>query len=123
MAPEFYVGYLAQAPPRLAVFLRSVVAVIAAAGLATALLLTAGQSPFADSTFEYGRSGKYEGQLTEWPYPMLVSANQRYLLVAPGKHGFSARELDGRWIRLKGTLIRRGEEQDAGSGACHSAGA
>lgn len=109
--PEFYVGYQAQAPPRLSLFVRGVVAVLALTGLAAALILVAGQAPFADARFEYGQPREYEGQLLAWPYPMLITPSGRYLLVAPGKHGFSAEGLDGRRIHVKGTLIRRGEDQ------------
>lgn len=108
--PEFYVGYVAQVPPRLSLFLRGVVAALAVTGLAAAVILIAGQAPFADARFEYGHPRDYEGTLTAWPYPMLITPSQRYLLVAPGKHGFSAPGLDGRRIHLSGTLIRRGED-------------
>jgi hypothetical protein len=109
--PEFFVGYLPQVPPGLSLFLRGVVAALAVTTLAAAVILIAGQAPFADARFEYGHPRDYEGVLATWPYPMLITPSQRYLLVAPGKHGFSTPGLDGRRIQLSGTLIRRGGDQ------------
>ncbi|MGJ5814585.1 hypothetical protein [Paludibaculum fermentans] len=109
--PEFYVGYLTHAPPRLSRFLRRAVAAIAAAAAAGAVLLALGQAPFAGSTFEYGQVRAYEGLMMDWPYPMLITPAGRYLLVAPGKHGLHVPELDGQQVRLQGTLIRRGEDR------------
>lgn len=109
--PEFYVGYLPQAPPRLSLFLRGVIAALAVTALAAGVILIAGQAPLADSHFDYGQPRDYEGLLVDWPYPMLITPAQRYLLVGPGKLGFRAPALVGRRIHLSGTLIRRGEDQ------------
>ena len=72
------------------------------------------QGRFSSGRFEYGTTRTFEGRLVEFPYPALdVSAASAapafYWLVGPGKHGAAAlvRGLDGRAVRVRGTLIER----------------
>jgi hypothetical protein len=116
---EFYVGYLPKAPSVLARFVRGVVIALGLLALMLALVLLAGERPFANSTFEYGKLRTFEGVIEIKPYPALLVARpgdagqndkySRYLLVAPGKHGANelAAGLDGKQVRMKGQLIFR----------------
>src|SRR3974377_1045724 len=119
---DFYVGYLPKAPPALARFCRRVILLLCLLGVAIALALVAGQMPFANSAFDYGRMRGFEGIIEARPYPTLLVArpgevgsgdkHSRYLLVAPGKHGAAdlVAGFDGKEVRLKGQLIYRGSE-------------
>jgi hypothetical protein len=108
MNDEFYVGYQPKAPASLARRVARIVARVVLGGLMIGVLLVFGQSPFAASKFEFGVYRDYAGMLEEWPYPILVTGESRYLLVAPGKHGFST-SVKGS-VRLKGALIQRGPD-------------
>lgn len=112
MNSEFYVGYLPKAPAALARTLRAVVIALGIVGAAVAGVLVFGQSPFGASTFEYGQYREYEGFLEEWPYPALVTAEGRFLLVGAGKFGVAAaaKGMEGSVVRLKGSLIRRASD-------------
>ncbi len=92
--------------------------------LATALLVAAGglgavlamlQSTIdAGARFEYGTTRRYEGVLVGDPVPLLVTAEQTYLLVRPLKYGFDPalqQRFGGRPVRLEATLIERGEQK------------
>jgi hypothetical protein len=119
---DFYVGYLPNAPPSLAHFVRRVILLLCLLGVAIALALVAGQLPFANSAFEYGKMRGFEGIIEARPYPTLLVArpgevgladkHSRYLLVAPGKHGADniVEGFDGKEVRLKGQLIYRASE-------------
>jgi hypothetical protein len=119
---DFYVGYLPKAPPALARFVRRVILLLCLLGVAIALALVAGQLPFADSAFEYGKVRGFEGIIEARPYPTLLVArpgevgsgdkHSRYLLVAPGKHGADniVAGFDGKEVHLKGQLIYRASE-------------
>jgi len=116
---DFYVGYLPKAPPTLARFVRKIVLFLGLLAVTVALVLLAGQMPFANSAFEYGKMRKFEGTIDAQPYPTLLVARpgeveqgektSRYLLVAPGKHGANdlAAGFDGREVHLRGQLIYR----------------
>jgi hypothetical protein len=78
--------------------------------LLVGVLLVFAQSPFAASKFEFGQYREYAGVLQEWPYPMLVTPDSRFLLVAPGKHGLPVTGMEGKSVRLKGSLIQRGQD-------------
>src|SRR5258706_2165503 len=80
-------------------------------GVAIGTILVFAQSPFAASAFEYQQYRDYKGLLMEWPYPMLVSGADRFLLVDPGKHGASTNGLAGKTVELKGALIHRGADR------------
>src|SRR6266849_6326619 len=113
MNEEFYVGYLPKAPASLAKVVTRIVTGLVLAGLAVGALLIFDQPPFAASKFEYGEYREYSGVIEEWPYPILLTSDSSFLLVAPGKHGLSAvvKGLQGMSIRLKGSLIERGPDR------------
>ena len=111
MNSDFYVGYFPKAPSSLAKWLKRIVSAAMLCGLAAGALLIFNQAPFADSKFEYGVYREYSGVIEEWPYPMLRTADTAFLLVEPGKHGFSgASGLQGQNVRLQGALIKRGPD-------------
>ena len=102
---EFYVGYVPQAPRNLSRFIgRAVICAVALAMVVAAVLVLA-QQPFAPSRFEFGKRRMFDGQVALTPYPSLITATDRYLLVAPGKHGL-VNQRPGR-ARLTGSLIER----------------
>ena len=109
MNDDFYVGYVSKAPAGLGRIAARITAGILLAGLIAGGLLIFGQPPFAMSRFEYGEYRDYAGVIEEWPYPMLVTDNASFLLVAPGKHGLSdtVKGLQGKHVQLKGSLIER----------------
>jgi hypothetical protein len=113
IAPEFYIGYQPEAPPRLARTMRRAVAVMLLGSVAIAILLLKGQLPFAASRFEYLHYNQYQGILLEWPYPLLVSGDKSYLLVGEGKHGadHSVSGLDGTTVLVTGSLIGNGADR------------
>jgi hypothetical protein len=103
---EFYVSYLPKAPERLGRMIVRTVAMAAIIAAALALLLVAGQHPFAASTFEYGI-------LREHPYPRVdLGSGKTVLLVGAGKHGVAdvVAEMDGMPVRLEGSRIYRGDQ-------------
>jgi len=102
---EFYVGYVPHAPRDLSRFIgRAVICAVMLAMVVAAVLIFA-QQPFAPSRFEFGQTRMFDGQVALTPYPSLITATDRYLLVAPGKHGL-ANQRPGR-VRLSGSLIER----------------
>lgn len=110
----FYVGYEPEAEPALArrTRLATVTLSLVAGGVMVTLALA--QAPFAPATFEYGRPRTVLGRLSAFPYPSLDVTEgtrvSRYLLAGAGKHGAAAlaAPLDGRAVRVLGSLIRRG---------------
>jgi hypothetical protein len=112
MTDDFYVGYQAHAPKGLAAFIARITAATVACVLATGAIVILTQPRFAASKFEFGLDRAYTGVIATWPYPMLVTAGSRYLLVAPGKHGLSGlARLETRNVRLRGSLIERGADR------------
>lgn len=117
---DFYVGYLPKAPTTLARFVRRVILALGLLAVTAALVLVAGQMPFANSAFEYGKLRSFEGVIVTRPFPTLLVARpgdvgqhdkySRYLLVAPGKHGAEdlVASFDRKQVRLQGQLIYRG---------------
>jgi hypothetical protein len=110
---DFYIGYQPQAPARLKHPLRRTVGALFLLVVGLAATLVASQSSFANSKFEFLNYQIHEGTLHEWPYPLLISGGTHYLLVGPGKHGAGAlvKGLDGQAVRLRGELIKRGENR------------
>lgn len=114
---DFYIGYLSKAPQRLARFVRVLSIALLVAAAASAVTITALQSQFPASVFEFGQHRVFEGVIQSTPYPTLVlrrpgngaSASSRYLLVGAGKHGADSlvAPYDGQPVRLKGMLIYR----------------
>ncbi len=80
-------------------------------GVAIGVVLVFAQAPFAASAFEYQQYRDYKGVLINWPYPMLITGADRFLLVDPGKHGASTNGLAGKTVELKGALIHRGTDR------------
>jgi len=116
---DFYVGYLPKAPTTLARFVRRIILALGLLAVTAALVLVAGQMPFANSAFEYGKLRSFEGVIVTRPFPTLLVARpgqtaqdykySRYLLVAPGKYGADdlVASFDGKHVRLQGQLIYR----------------
>jgi len=123
MNDDFYVGYLPKAPAGLAKNVKRIVLALLLIGLAVAAELIYDQAPFAASKFEYGVYREYTGVIEEWPYPILRTEHSSFLLVAEGKHGFTAevRGLQDKGVRLKASLIERGEDRmlEVVSGSLH----
>ncbi len=113
MNEEFYVGYVPKAPALLAKRVTRIATGLVLTGLAVGALLIFDQAQFAASKFEYGQYREYSGVIEEWPYPILLTNDSSFLLVAPGKHGLSdvVKGLQGKSIRLKGSLIERGSDR------------
>jgi len=76
------------------------------------------QGPFDPGVFEFGVVRSFEGLIQEGPYPMLLverpgdsgdAAVSDFFLVRVGKHGAAdeVAGLDGRQVRLEGSLIYR----------------
>jgi hypothetical protein len=112
MPDTFYIGYNARMPALLARRIRAAAAVLLALAVLLPLLLIAAQGRFSSGTFEFGRTREVEGRLVEFPYPALEvdgGAQAFYWLVGPGKHGAAplVRGLDGRRVRVRGSLIER----------------
>ena len=116
MNDEFYIGYDTTMAPGLARYIRAAAAGLLVLALVLPLLLIAAQKRFDPGVFEFGRTRTVEGRLVEFPYPALdvdgVTPSS-YWLVGPGKHGAAelVRGLDGRRVRLRGTLIERDGEK------------
>lgn len=114
---DFYVGYLPEAPPGAAAWIRRAVALIFLVTAAVALVLAVGERPFAKAYFEFGVVRQVEGVVREKPYPMLEVARpgrapdaapaSRYYLVNPFKHGAEVAGHDGARVLASGSLIYR----------------
>src|SRR3954453_7509174 len=85
---DFYVGYLPKSPESQGRFTRRIVVTIALLALVLVLALTFAQQKLPAANFEFGTVRHFQGAIESAPYPVLVNAKgERYLLVAPGKHG------------------------------------
>src|SRR5215831_3914580 len=104
---EFYVGYL-PIPAGLKKLVRRVAILMGLLAVVVAILLVAGQHPFAAATFEFRDYHEFKGTLIAQPYPALLIPGQGspWLLVGPGKHG--VRPMPAGEVRLKGERIARG---------------
>ncbi len=113
ITPEFYVGYQPSAPPVIRRTMRRAAIGSGAFSLLAAVVLSAGQGPFAASNFQFGVSRDYSGELIEWPYPSLLTKDAHYLLAGPGKHGVAelVRGHDGLTVKLRASLISRGPDK------------
>ncbi len=111
---DFYVGYHPQAPRRLARFLAPRVGVLLTGASALAAVLAGLQEPPSPAVFEFGIVREFQGRIRERPYAMLevgaLGTPHTYLLVGQGKRGADdlVTGLDGREVRIEGTLIFRG---------------
>ena len=112
---DFYIGYESTMPPGIARRVRPAAAAILVCAVSVAVVLVLVQQRSSTGAFEFGHTRMVEGRLVEFPYPALdVTGPDRpaqgfYWLVGPGKHGAAAlvRGLDGRSVRVSGTLIER----------------
>lgn len=109
METPFYVGYQRRAPASLGRFLHALAAALVVLAALVGAALATLQGPFEPGTFAWGHPASLEGTLRELPYPHLVMAAGRVLLVGPGKHGAAdlVAGLDGRRVRLLAAPIER----------------
>jgi hypothetical protein len=117
---EFYIGYLNKAPAGISRLIRAVVIALMAIAIIGAFTFAAVQRTFAPAIFEYGKQRSFEGIIERKPFATLLVkrpgspdfGSSHYLLVAEGKHGADGEvsEFDGKSVRLKGTLIYRGNQ-------------
>ena len=116
-ADTFYVGYVARSTRAVAQFIRPRLTLLLVLLATVAVMAAAAGGPLGTGTFEYGTIRTFEGRVVEAPYPMLAvrrpgiadPAWSYYLLVGRGKHGAGpdVAGLDGRTVRLAGTLAHR----------------
>ena len=113
MNEDFYVGYVPRAPAALGRRIKRITIGLLAVGVTVGAALIIDQAPFAASKFEYGIYRDYTGVIEEWPYPILRADGSSFLLVGTGKHGVSegVRGLQGKGVRLKASLIERGQDR------------
>lgn len=116
---DFYVGYLEQAPPVLAGWMRGRVRWLMALTAAVGVVLALTQHDPGPGVFEFGVDRDLEGWLVAEPVPHLVVERpgdtggappvSRYLLSVFGKRGAQALadHHGGRRVRLRGQLIHR----------------
>jgi len=119
---EFYVGYLGAPPPGIARRTRRLVALLLAVTLLVALGAQAAFDRAEDKVFEFGEPRRFEGWISESPYPTLLVERPGdagrlpgasvYYLVGYGKLGAAdaVAGLDGRRVELRGTLIYRQDQ-------------
>ena len=113
MNDAFYVGYQPATAPAIRRTVRRTIAALAGLCVIVAVVLVLTQTPFAASAFEYGQYRDYDGELVEWPYPMLLTEDARFLLVGAGKFGVETmvRGHAGDRAHLRGVLIARGVDR------------
>lgn len=114
---EFYTGYLPTAPSGVARHVKRVVLLLLLATAGLAALLAAAQKPFDVAFFEFGTPRTFEGVITLEHHPVLQVPRpggevSRYYLAVFGKAGAdeAVAALDGRLVRLQGTLIYRDDQ-------------
>lgn len=120
---EFYIGWENRAPTNIGRIVRRVIVVIVVAMVLLAGALALVQRTIGVSVFEWGTVKTFTGILKAQPYPHLLVTRpgtaetekgfSSYYLVKPFKFGVDpklARELDGKPVTLKGTLIYRGDQ-------------
>ena len=117
---EFYVGYLPKAPAGISRRIRTVVIALMVIAVAGAITFASVQLTFVPAMFEYGKQRSFEGIIERKPFPTLLvkrpgysdSGSSHYLLVGEGKHGADneVSKVEGKAVRLMGTLIYRGNQ-------------
>jgi hypothetical protein len=116
-ADEFYIGYEGTMPAGVARVVRLAVWAAIAACLVSIGVVLAAQLALPAARFEYGHVQSYTGTIRLDPYPRLhvlePGGVRPYWLVAPGKRGAGhlVADLDGRTVRLEGSLIERGRRR------------
>jgi len=120
---EFYIGWEAKAAPRIGSTVRRAVVVLLALAVVLGVSLAVAQRMIGVSVFEWGKVKEFSGVLKSQPYPHLLvprpgiatgqTAFSSYYLVKPFKFGLNpetASRFDGKAVRLRGTLIYRGNQ-------------
>ncbi len=123
MNDEFYIGWEAKAAPGIGSAVRRTVVVLLALAVVLGVSLAVAQRMIGVSVFEWGKVKEFSGILKSRPYPHLLvprpgiaigqPACSSYYLVKPFKFGLNpetARRFDGQAVRLRGTLIYRGNQ-------------
>ena len=123
MNDEFYIGWEKKAPSGVGWWVRQAVVLLLTLVVALGLLLSLAQHTIGVSVFEWGKIKTFSGILRSQPYPHLLvprpgakggqAAFSSYYLVKPFKFGLDAEtasRLDGQMVRVKGTLIFRGNQ-------------
>lgn len=114
MSEDFYIGYEPEMPASLAPRIRAVAAGLVLLAVVTSVGMVIAQGRFADGAFEFGLERSVEGRVVGRPYPLLLGTDgTRYFLVGPGKRGAAAIAdgLEGRIVRVRGSLIERAGER------------
>jgi hypothetical protein len=121
MKDDLYIGYLDRMPGSIRRVIKPTVAGLLLVGLFLATVFALGQGKFAKSVFEFGTVKEFEGSILAKPVPFLLIERKktgdntglplfdRYPLVGEGKFGVAeeAKKLDGKRVRVSGTLILR----------------
>ncbi|MGB1242215.1 MAG: hypothetical protein ACPG49_06820 [Chitinophagales bacterium] len=124
MQDDFYIGWQPKSPRSYAKTMKLFIAMLFVLVPLSAFLLVSSQNKFSTSNFEFGKTTEIEGVLVKKPVPMLKLKGgatfdgkivyQSILLVAFGKRGAKGDilamenkegDLEGKTVRLKGTLI------------------
>jgi len=120
---EFYIGYLPKMPKSFAKVIKPFVGLVLVAGIAFSVLFLVGQTPFANSVFEFGNIKDFEGTIQAQPIPFLLIEKEeknndlpifeRIPLVAEFKAGAEdlVKDFNRKRVRLKGTKIYRDDLQ------------
>ncbi len=121
MNDEFYIGWGDKAPSAIGRSVRSAVVALLVLVVALGALLALAQRTIGVSVFEWGKVKSFSGIFKGQPYPHLLVPRpgasdgqtpfSSYYLVKPFKFGLdpeTVSRLDGKAVRLKGTLIYRG---------------
>ena len=118
MIDDFYIGYEPGMPDGLSRVMRATAVALVMLSLVTAGVLVWAQERSSPGTFHYGELRSFSGRIVEHPLPGLAVARESgqpvwHWLVGPGKHGAArlVAGLDGRHVRLSGTLIERGDDR------------
>lgn len=123
MNDEFYIGWQDKAAPGIGRTVRRAVVVILLLALLAPIAFAVSQRMIGNSVFEWGVEKSFSGVFRATPYPHLLVARpgnaggqtefSTYYLVNRWKFGLPAdafSSLDGKVVKLKGTLIYRGNQ-------------
>jgi hypothetical protein len=116
MNDEFYIGWQTKAPEAISRCVRRTVLILGMVAITVASAVAISQRSIGTAVFEWGTEKTFTGTLKLSPYPHLLVAQpgteivSSYYLVAPFKFGLDKSRLanlDGKAVRLTGTLIYR----------------
>jgi len=123
MNDEFYIGWEAKAAPGIGRAVRKAVIALLLLALFVPIILAVSQRMIGSSVFEWGVEKNFSGILQVTPYPHLLVARpgkpdgqsgfSTYYLVNQWKFGLPSEAiaaLDGKAVKLKGSLIYRGNQ-------------